>query len=687
MIRVERREPAPEVLDSDEVHETLRRAEQHFSQDDARSEQFEFEWGQKPAFKHASVRRALRQVFANRCAFCESEVGAGAVSIVHHFRPTQESIGLDGRPSRPHYWWLTFDWDNLYLSCQRCATGSKRRFPVMGERAPVYSGAESERALLVDPCRDEPDDHIAFDESGEAAGLTDRGRETIEVFRLNRDELVDARRREIVRALAAVSARLLEGGRIDASLLGVDRPYTGAVRQNVLRILAERGVDRGDLRWAVEEAIARRTVKEAVRRQRRMPMEVGRVERIEIRDFRGIRELDIDFATRPGDGAGGWTMLLGENGHGKSSVLQALALVLAGRAEREGLDLRDEDFVRHGAERAEITVKLAEFEQPRQLVIGTQGMLVSGLDGPVAVAAYGAARVPARFIRHGRAPDPKRPRVYNLFHPGAQLIAATQWLLSADDETFRTIASALRELLYEPEAAFERRDGTVLLQRPNGPPIPIEHLSDGYRSLIALAVDVMAYFSTRFGSLARAEGVVLVDEISVHLHPRWQMRVVKALSGAFPTLQFIASTHDPLSLRGMDEGRVIVLNQTKPGEEIFRLPDDEVPTVAGLRVDELLTSPVFGLRSTLDDETEALFDEYYHQLALPEDERNQRRVRELHRKLQILGQMGRTAREELVLRAADEHFANEGAFPDPVERRARYEHTIQRLRRLWQGDD
>jgi hypothetical protein len=47
--------------------------------------------------------------------------------------------------------------------------------------------------------------------------------------------------------------------------------------------------------------------------------------------------------------------------------------------------------------------------------------------------------------------------------------------------------------------------------------------------------------------------------------------------------------------------------------------------------------------------------------------------------------MGRTPREELVLRAADEYYATEGSFPDPLERRARYEETVARLRRLWQG--
>ncbi|HEX8204937.1 MAG TPA: AAA family ATPase [Solirubrobacteraceae bacterium] len=683
MIHVERKTPAPEILASDDTRERLHRAAEHFAQDDARSEQFEFDFGKKPPFKDPSVRSALYEVFAKRCAFCETEVGPGSIGVVHHFRPTQEAIGLDGRPSRPHYWWLAYAWENLYLSCARCASGARRRFPVSGERAPEPHGADHEEALLVDPCRDEPDDHIAFDENGEAAGLTEKGRQTVDVYRLNRTELLDARRREIVMALAALSGRLREGGVVDASLLGIDREYTGAVRQNVLRHLAERGVDAGELRSAAEEAIARRTVKAAVRRQRRrLPMEVGRVESISIRDFRGIRKLDIDFATAAGEGAGGWTMLLGENGRGKSSVLQALALVLAGGDERQRLDLRGEDLVRHGAKRAELTVKLADIDEPRTLVIDSPGMRVAGMDAPVAVAAYGAARVPARSLVVGPAPDPKAPRVHNLFHPGAPLIAATQWLLDADEETFRTNASALRELLYEPEAAFEQGDGAVLLTRRHGPPVPIEHLSDGYRSLIALAVDVMAYFSERFGSLARAEGIVLVDEISVHLHPRWQMRVVKALSRAFPALQFIATTHDPLSLRGMDEGSVVVLGQDPEGE-IFRVPD--VPKTAGLRVDELLTSPVFGLSSTMDDDTERIFDQYYAQLALPEGDRDEDQIRDLHGKLQKLGQMGRTPREELVLRAADEYYATEGSFPDPLERRARYEETVARLRRLWQG--
>ena len=68
----------------------------------------------------------------------------------------------------------------------------------------------------------------------------------------------------------------------------------------------------------------------------------------------------------------------------------------------------------------------------------------------------------------------------------------------------------------------------------------LSQLSQGYRSMIALAVDLMSYVLTHWESLEAAEGVVLIDEIGPHLHPRWQMRVVSAFREAFPRLQFIA---------------------------------------------------------------------------------------------------------------------------------------------------
>jgi hypothetical protein len=183
-----------------------------------------------------------------------------------------------------------------------------------------------------------------------------------------------------------------------------------------------------------------------------------------------------------------------------------------------------------------------------------------------------------------------------------------------------------------------------------------------------------------------AEGIVLVDELGAHLHPRWQMQIVQAFRDAFPRLQFIATTHDPLCLRGMNDGEVAVLRRTGSGH-VYPLPREEVPSVRGLRVDELLTSEVFGLNSTVDPELEGKFDQYYALLASHDrDAEAERRIRALREELQEYRQLGSTRRERLALEAADEYLAQEGEIADHEARTLLSSETKDLLRAIWAGD-
>ncbi len=91
-----------------------------------------------------------------------------------------------------------------------------------------------------------------------------------------------------------------------------------------------------------------------------------------------------------------------------------------------------------------------------------------------------------------------------------------------------------------------------------------DNLSDGYRNMVAMVADI-AHRAARLNPHLRANaatessGVVLIDEIDLHLHPQWQRRVVGDLQRAFPNIQFIATTHSPFILQSLDPGEVIDL--------------------------------------------------------------------------------------------------------------------------------
>jgi predicted ATP-binding protein involved in virulence len=97
--------------------------------------------------------------------------------------------------------------------------------------------------------------------------------------------------------------------------------------------------------------------------------------------------------------------------------------------------------------------------------------------------------------------------------------------------------------------------------------VPFNSLSDGYRNMVAMVADI-AHRTSRLNphhgteAARKTRGVVLIDEIDLHLHPKWQRRVVADLQRAFPELQFIASTHSPFILQSLRPGEVIDLDRS-----------------------------------------------------------------------------------------------------------------------------
>ena len=151
-----------------------------------------------------------------------------------------------------------------------------------------------------------------------------------------------------------------------------------------------------------------------------------------------------------------------------------------------------------------------------------------------------------------------------------------------------------------------------------------------------------------------AQGVVLIDELGNHLHPAWRMRIVGALRAAFPQVQFIFSTHDPLCLRGLENGEVAVLRRDRK-REVYALED--LPSIAGLRVDQLLTSEHFGLDSTLDPQSDQDIRRCEALAVMPKrDKAQQAEYETLKASLTDVRLLGNSRRERLVLQAMDEEL-------------------------------
>lgn len=163
----------------------------------------------------ASVKNALQKAQHGKCAFCESKFLHVGYGDVEHFRPKS---GFQQRTKdrlvRPGYYWLAYEWSNLFFSCQLCNQSFKRTlFPLLNPRRRARShhdDLQSERPLLLDPSMVDPETVLSFREETVYAINGNRlGRTTIDVFGLNRQELREARRErfELIQLLLLAKAR------------------------------------------------------------------------------------------------------------------------------------------------------------------------------------------------------------------------------------------------------------------------------------------------------------------------------------------------------------------------------------------------------------------------------------------------------------------------------------------------
>jgi len=148
------------------------------------------------AYKMVPVKLALIQAQYNKCCFSEAKFN-GDYSDVEHFRPKGRIDSWpDGKPSYPGYYWLAYDWSNLFLCKKRVNTSEKRNFfPLDDEstRNKFHFSNNNEKTLLIDISNEDPRKHIRFEKS-QPVPLSERGRFNIKFFNLRHPEFVDARR-------------------------------------------------------------------------------------------------------------------------------------------------------------------------------------------------------------------------------------------------------------------------------------------------------------------------------------------------------------------------------------------------------------------------------------------------------------------------------------------------------------
>jgi hypothetical protein len=400
------------------------------------------------------------------------------------------------------------------------------------------------------------------------------------------------------------------------------------------------------------------------------------LERFEIEDIKCFAEkTGFDF-TQPDRSIKKWNVILGENGTGKSTLLQAIALTLAGPEAARLLLPRPEGWTRrektHGAISATIHVPAGSQLYGVDKVEGSLQMTPLELNPPssrtvhytitgnlpyetpegryvdsptiiervdddlkyLARTAYSehldenygwlaCGYGPFRRLSGGVEEPPsesKAARFFTLFREGVALHQRLQWLQSlyfqAQEEPegvitnkrwLETIKNTLEDELFPDTLRLEVNAKGVFFEFKENGQVPALHLSDGYRSMLALVLDLLHWATKSYPityNPLRVKGVVLIDEIDAHLHPSWQRHIGFWLQDKFPNLQFIVTSHSPFFPSAADSGAIFKLQKPAPGADWVEV-SQEVDSVQGWRFEQILVSPLFNLNSTRDPESEA----------------------------------------------------------------------------------
>lgn len=694
----------PEFLQSDQVDLAWEKLEEFYQSKDRSQKRYKFPHLSKI---DDELKPILHERFYGKCGYCESRIDNSKDGVIDRYRP-HNGVRDKKEYYQDLYWWLAYDWDNLIYSCKECSQYKGNYFPVKGERtiSQVVSLNIEER-LLYNPCIDKPEDDLFCTSDGHLNSSTEQGAQTMMLLRLNRSSLVNQRLKAIKEVSNTFHSVIQKGSeeadpnRLLNSVYEFDHrvdfllarrrvlleeleifPFVGKLigLEDYSDFLKEDIAVKGRLdfkRQKLEVDSKTEVSEESLVQSDFFPLDY-----IYIKNFKGISELQLDF--RPNEvERKSWMFLLGENGVGKSSILQAIALGLNPKFLKDNPQ-RIPGLIKKSKQTAEIHIKERDSDNIVKTILTRRDQSYSHTgEFKSFLLGYGSLRLSADDTSESARRDTDKISYNNLFIPTKPLNDITKWLKSIyknSPNQFESVAYSIKQLLphdfTDNELVINKGDIEFKNSQQN-----FTELSDGFKSTITLAVDIMMKLSGAYADMDKLTGIVLIDELGNQLHPTWQMRIVNQLREVFPQINFIISTHHPLCLRGSASNEVVLLKNLDHEVEVIT----ELPDPSGLRVDQILSSEFFGLNSLVDPEIEAKFNKYYKLLSLDNLTPDQKvELSVLKDDLRDKKQLGSTLREEIMYSVIDRLLAQKVAFSkNRLDREGLKEEAIKRVSKIW----
>lgn len=365
---------------------------------------------------------------------------------------------------------------------------------------------------------------------------------------------------------------------------------------------------------------------------------------IELTNFRCFKHLHLDFYSTETE-VRQRTVLLGENSTGKSTILKAISLVLLGSNALGELIGNPSDWIRFGENKCEIKVTINANEgvtatlylvihkgDTLHNVIGRNRKTLEFVDktrNELLVMGYGVSR------RLGSTSDftknsSQTGSVATLFNRNANLLSLESWAIDMDYRDEKEGLNLVKKVIdkFLPDVKFHsiNKNTKQLLFKTKDGIIPLEYLSDGYQNIAAWLGDMLYrmtdndtsdYFqqkaikkapkkSPKISPLDK-EGILLIDEIGLHLHPKWQRQLLDFIHENFPKIQLIATTHSPFIAQQLAENELFTLKRNET-DNIDLIQFEQAPNQ--LLIHQVVMSDMFGLETDESLETQQLKNTY-----------------------------------------------------------------------------
>ena len=589
------------------------------------------------------IRDDILKLFHYKCAYCETLIRGTGVNL-DSFRPKSK------------YPFLIHEVNNILPACSICNKSKSNHFPLKYEirQDIIIDPIINEEYLLINPYMDNPLEHFSFQEDGLIIPKSEIGNITIQTINLNRPALVEARLQSLNTFIQLIEElKQLESINEKSSVINNLIKFKKDNIKKNLHSSSEFSAFKNQYYLNNKNTDIKSATLENTKYVNKPSFNKFWISKVIIENFKTIEYLEIVFENDID--VEKIAIFLGENGVGKSSVLEAISLALASDSIRTKYIDDASTLLNKYSDKKEGSIILYFFQQSKPFRLrffnNNKAFKTDNQNFDIPTLAYGANRL--HTSENKEQPKALSINIESLFNPWKTLVNANSWLGDhriIDEENFFKITSSLRIILDLNDNEEIHRDGNSIFIISQNEKINFNDYSTGYKNIITLIIDIIYNLTQNTYDIEYAEGIVLIDEIENHLHPKWKIQIITKLRNIFPKIRFILTTHDPLCIQNTFDGEVYYLSVDKNTKD-FSYSQINVPK--GLNIDQLLTGEWFGMIATVDTDTIKLLNEHSKLIITRKTKKIINRIQDIENELRNrFGNFSETSIEKIALQEA-----------------------------------